>query len=516
MDRTGEGFVCDLSDRGISTVLGYTLVIAIIFSSVVGIVAIGTGTVLETQRHSEIDRAAHSMTLFDSRAALVALGTSNAQSLSFGQDSGSFEVRPDAGWMSIKHFNYTEGETEELVNTSLGAFVYVNDGTEIGYQGGGVWRADRQGAARMLSPPEFHYREATLTLPMIRTGGSVSTGNSPSVTISSSGTTRTVFPNSTDGSANGTGSPYDFPGDGRPYENPLRNGTVEVHVHSEYYEGWANYFRERTSGDVTVFHNNETVHLNLISVGGSVGAFPMPPENEGVDASGMGSGHPVTEFRLNISEGQTGGGENHWAMYSTNGYNEFELHVEPEFGASCEARLSVYYHNTSTNEHEEWQTDSLDSSSPAVTCTASGITLDLTSDASDIEYTEIQGTTGSGTKFCFGSDIRSTTADNTTLTEHAVDPGSNVYFDSTDGDTDEKSLNFTVNHYLSRLGTDYSLIVKDAQGNFCPSGSGSSSGGSDSIDEGASDGVLRYQEATGSEYIAFLHVTENEIDVDVN
>jgi hypothetical protein len=501
-------------ERAVSNVLGYIIVLTIIIASVVAIVALGSAALVDTQQQSELQRAEHSMTLFDSRAAMVALGTSDTQALNFGHDSGSFQADPDAGWLAIHHVDYTAGETEEVFNESLGALVYTNDDTRMAYQGGGVWRLDDQGAAQMLSPPEFHYRQATLTLPVIRIGGSQTSARSPTTTVKSTGDARLVFPNQTTGTANGTGAPYDYNGAGEPYYNPVGNGTVQVTIHSDYYQGWGTYFRERTTAQVEEFDSNSTVRITLISLAGSLGRFPMPNEDEGVEVSGMGAGHPVTDFRLNLSEGQTGGGENHWAMYSTEGYNEFEVHVEPDFGA-CEARISVYYHNSSSGVREEWQTDVLDeTTSSAVSCTNDYIEVDLTDDAESIEYSEIDGTTGSGTKFCFGPDIKDFSTDNpAVLDQHStVDPGS-----ISPGHTE--TLNFTVNHYLSRLGTSYTLTVKDAQGNFCPSGAGGGKGkgkggGSDSVDEGASFGVLDFQETSAARFITYLHVTENEIEID--
>ncbi|MEF8838025.1 MAG: hypothetical protein V5A18_00805 [Haloarculaceae archaeon] len=490
----------DSDQRGVSNALGFILLLAIVIGGTASVAILGASALSDTQQNSELERAELSMTLFDSRAAMVAIGSSDSQRIQFGQDSGHFETRPGESRLVIQHTNYTAGKTTELFNKSLGSFVYENGGTDIAYQGGGVWRLDPEGDAQMLSPPEFHFRDATLTLPIIRLGGEDSAGNPRAAGVSATRDARHVFPNET----------ASYPGISRSYLNPLRNGTVTVQVQSDYYTAWADYFRQRTAGEVKVFDGNQTVHVTLISVKGSLGRFDMPAENQGIEVDGMGGGHPVTDFQLNLSEGLTGGGENHWAMYSTDGFNQFEVHVEPDYG-SCEARVSVFYANASTGEHQEWQTDWLTSASDALSCTGSYLHLELSHDDPDIEYEDIDGVTGSGTKFCFGTTINDNSPDDPgTVGQHPVDPG-NISTGHV------KPLNFTINHYLSRLGANYELIVKDAQGNFCPSGAGPpGGGGSDTVDEDASYGVLRFPGAAGPEYITYLHVTENRIDVSLD
>ena len=84
-------------DRGQAGPLSYALVFAMILTGAT-VVLVGGGLALTSaQDQAETERAEHTMTLFDSRAAMVALGESGAQSVSFGQDSGTFETRPTDG-----------------------------------------------------------------------------------------------------------------------------------------------------------------------------------------------------------------------------------------------------------------------------------------------------------------------------------------------------------------------------------------------------------------------------------
>jgi len=44
---------------------------------------------------------------------------------------------------------------------------------------------------------------------------------------------------------------------------PLENGTIEIEVQSDYYEGWYEYLEQRTDGDTRIDHANRTVVSRL-------------------------------------------------------------------------------------------------------------------------------------------------------------------------------------------------------------------------------------------------------------
>jgi len=503
-------------DRGQSNVVGYLLVLAIIIGGTSLVVVLGADALQQTNSASELKRAEQTMTLLDSRAAMVALGTSDTQSLNVKQQSGQFETDPDAGYLSIKHVNYEDGETETVYNQSLGSVIYQNGDRRIAYQGGGVWRLDPRGEARMVSPPEFHYRGATLTLPIVTVQGQSSASGSPTVSVSSDGDARRVYPNtSADLSAsNRTGAPYNYSGTARHYQNPVKNGTVRVFVHSEYYQGWANYFEQRTSGEVRVYDANQTVRLTLVSLAGSLGQFPIPNEGVAQPVEGVGAGHPIQEFDLSLSTDQNFNGESHWSLYAAEDSKEVEIHVEMANGGGCRDARIAYYFN-SPSEYQEWETDWLDPSAgtdDAYECTSSGgseeLSFNLTSRNVQATYEDVSVSGQASGKWCFdvNQDSPNDPAD---IDQHSQDPGT-----INTGHTE--TLNFTTNHYLSRMGTNYDLKVQDSQGSSPPECDAQSNGngGSNMVEEGASVGVLEYTEASGAEFITYLHITENEIDVD--
>jgi hypothetical protein len=94
----------------------------------------------------------------------------------------------------------------------------------------------------MVSPPEYYYRGATLTLPIIRVDGSGAV----------SGTARgQITPGSTP-----TARAEDL-------DSPLQEGTVTVRVQSEYYEGWYEFLTQRAEGSTVIYHENNTVISEL-------------------------------------------------------------------------------------------------------------------------------------------------------------------------------------------------------------------------------------------------------------
>jgi hypothetical protein len=501
--------------RGVSTVVGYVVVTAMILVSVVVIVGFGSAALDDTMTRTEQRLAEHTMTLFDSRAAMVALGTSDTQSLSFSTDGGQVETRPDVGWLAVTHANYTGGKTETLFNESLGAVVYERGDSEIAYQGGGVWRSGESSPARMVSPPEFHYRGATLTLPVVRVTGTPSSGSSPRVRIESAADTTRIFPDATTGSQNATGAPYNATE--AAYENPIDSGRVEIEVHSPYYEGWAEYARQRTTADVTVSHSNETVRFVLESLAGSPGAFDVPLESNSLAVSGLGPGHPISEFELTLAA--DGNFQNtHWSLYSTEGGNEFEMHVHSPSqcsGGSYDEDLdvSLYYFNSSTDEVHQWQNAAITPGPDAavdVDCDAGELSVNFTNTKTTLTYQDIQ-MTGSNNKWCFGEHIADRRPPaSTQLNQHSEDGAVDVH----EGE-DSKSVNFTVNHYMSRMGTEFDLTVTDGAGNSeCLSEGGGQ--GSSNVLESASSGRLQYAESDDNRFLTYLHLTENRIELELD
>ncbi len=237
-----------IGKRGQSSPLGVILILAIVVSGTALTVALGAEAFGSTQNQLSIERAEKSMTQLDSQAAMVALGNSQVQEVSLATSSGdSYRVAENTGWMDVTYTNLTGGGSTTIMNESMGAIVYDNDDREIAYQGGGVWRSDGENNAVMVSPPEFHYREATLTLPLVTVSGDESIDGRA---VISRNTSQAYFPNE---STNGN------------FTNPLERSEVEVTVQSDYYRAWGTFFEQRTTGNVSYDHPNSRVTVDLVT-----------------------------------------------------------------------------------------------------------------------------------------------------------------------------------------------------------------------------------------------------------
>ncbi|WP_277553130.1 DUF7289 family protein [Halobaculum limi] len=293
MPTRGDG------QRAQGDVIGVVLLLAITITGATTVVAFGGDALGGIQDSATNGAAEQSLTQFDSKASLVAHGDSDSQSVTLaGSTSATRSVDPDAGWMNITIRNATTGAVERtLTNTTLGSVTYREGETTVAYQGGGVWTRTGNGSA-MISPPEFHYRGTTLTLPLVQVTGDTRLGSS--VVVRNTGSSTAVYPD-TEGAADLT--------------NPLDDGKVVVTVGSAYYEAWGQFFRDRTSGDVDVDHANETATIELIvpfdtdfdnvvatTAAGGISAVPGPPPSPYRTGVQQPSADDLIESKVNDCE----------------------------------------------------------------------------------------------------------------------------------------------------------------------------------------------------------------------
>lgn len=234
--------------RGQATTVGTVLIIAIVMACAVAIVAFGSATLDDAQGTAETERAVQSLSQFDSQAAKVALGDSTAQTIEV-PNHGDVRVNGTSGTISVELVDRPGAPDVAIVdNESLGAVIYQGE-TQVAYQGGGVWRRGPNGYVRMVSPPEFHYRQRdgttpTLTFPLVTVSGNGRVSRGLKITQSTAVSQR--FPNTT-------------------IKNPLDEGNIEVTVESEYAGGWATYFEERTEAGSVDYNGDETVVATLVT-----------------------------------------------------------------------------------------------------------------------------------------------------------------------------------------------------------------------------------------------------------
>lgn len=468
--------------RGQSEVLGVVLLL--------GITIIGTGTVVvmggqaldSTQSATEVESMGLSMTQFDAQAALVALGGSGSQVVDLSAvRNGRITIQPDAGSMTIIHKNYDGKDAGNdrtiLPETNLGAVVYENGVTTIAYQAGGVWQSSGRGSV-MLSPPEFHYREETLTLPLVTVdaAGSQSASGPVTASIEESGPIQKVYPNTTDNPA---------------FTNPVTNGHIVLKIQSTYYRAWANYFNQQTAANVQTYAENQTTVVSLYTLA-ATGTMEMPRSGQSVKIRGVKDTTDALDS-FNMTVAPTGGNNANfaqlqWGMHAETGTSQFEVFVQTDQGKLCKANnpsdvtATIYYNDKSTDAYEMWtkQFNANSTGGFTVECTDGTPALHMNF-TSNTEFTYQAG--GETEYFSPSGGLQeSTTIERTTYTA---------------GETAD--VDAVLSRYFYELRPDFELTVSDQN---------------DAVDPSASTLDLQY--AHTNQYVTYLHVTENGITISLS
>ncbi|WP_144799318.1 DUF7289 family protein [Halorubrum depositum] len=260
-------------DRAQSEVIGVVLLLGLTITAVGITVALGSTALADVQSSADVQRIEGAMTQVDSKASLVAHGGSTSQRVRLDPGrSADVRVDGDAGVMRIEVEAENEAGDLETVteNVTLGAMVYERGDDRVAYQGGGVWRSNA-GGSWMVSPPEFHYRGDTLTLPLVTIDGADGRLGDAAVVTGTSKHPEGLFPSEN-------------------VSNPLLGGNVTITVESEYAEAWGRFFETRTRANVTqvsptevrVALRTETVHPTLSASVSSVGRSRL--DTGGIDS----------------------------------------------------------------------------------------------------------------------------------------------------------------------------------------------------------------------------------------
>ncbi|UWG46973.1 putative pilin/flagellin [Halanaeroarchaeum sp. HSR-CO] len=483
--QTGDG---GAPARAQTETIGVVILIGVTVIASVALVAAGASVIDSTQRSAEDTYVERSLVQFDARADEVSLGESTMARSDFGDTKGfRVDVQENAGRMTIVHHDANGDDDEVIYDETLGAVRLQRGETTLAYQGGGVWRSDGAGTV-MVSKPAMNYRDQTLTFPVVRVQGSDSAmGAVRAVVRDGDYRTVPVFPNETATYASGV-----------PYQNTLRYGHVTVTVGGEYYDGWARYWREHTTGRVSVDHANRTADLDLYAYG-TLGSFQMPDEGEAIEVRGYAGAETLGNFSVDLAPDDTDAAQFdnlQWSMYAEEGDQQFEVHLRQGKRAhgegACKTQTvdaTVYYSETGGDTYEGWHADDAFTSE----CTdrdGDGVADETRLVANLTGETRLEQTELSSSHLTHFSPSGGT--------EISGDPGT---FAATcdDPDCDESApVGDLTGYYLAQLGMDFDIVVDDKS--------------SDTVNENASSGYIEYP---GEGRITYLHVTENTIDVEL-
>jgi len=235
------------SGRGQSELVGVTLLLLIVVLGSTVVALTGVQALDDNKQTVAVSQAEKSLQEFDSRSSDVTLGfdgeASQVAELQRGDGDGAYELERES-WIRVQIRDTSNGTVQKKVvnKTTMGSVVYRNDGTTLAFEGGGVWRSD-DGGSTMVSPPEFHFRDGTLTLPIVSVSGDRSPNGRVRVTRD--------------------GPPErKFPDESRNLTNRLRDGKVVVTVQSDYYRAWGRYFEENSNA--YVYYDDGANQVNAV------------------------------------------------------------------------------------------------------------------------------------------------------------------------------------------------------------------------------------------------------------
>lgn len=515
--------------RGQASVVGLALVVAMVILGTVAIVTFGNAAIDGAEDQSRLTRAEHSMTLFDSKAAQVGLGDTQVHTVNFGDDAGNYVVDESAGTISIIQLDYDDNTTNDdgdndvittydgnpgteddvyiLPPQPLGAVVHETEGAQVAYQGGGVWRKGDDGGVSMISPPEFHYRGLTLTLPIIQTKGSGSVAGTARATIEKSNSEVPVYPHPT--------KKYDHTGDS--FQNPIERGEVLIEIQSEYYKGWGKYFEDRTEGKVNYFPATDTVTVRLISLG-NLGDFQMPGDGGHLVVPGASDGHNSKELSIKVrpDDADSANFANlQWSFYAQSGSQQLEIHLKKSgSGTKCtsgstdiKADLTIYFSDDGGTTYHGWH----ESEAYEAQCADLNddgddeiyFEIDFIDDEDgDTEYDDLETNDPEMTyQSLSSSDLQHFSLSGASLdSSPKFDEHSSVGWEPVDPTTTTMTSDRLLNHYFGLLPNDFYLTVDDKN--------------SDTMNEGVSGGTFN-TEGSGK-FVTYLHVTRNEVKVTID
>lgn len=242
-----RSFVTDR--RAVSDVVAVALLIGVVLLGVSVIVLTAGAELGNSQAAVEVSQAERSLTQFDSAAERVATASTSTQRVDLGLrgNMGTLDVEPDTGSITVEHVDFAgDGNTTEVVNTTMGTVVYENGDATVGYQGGGVWRSDGDGSV-LVSPPEFTFNGKTLKMQVIETerGGSVHTD----VQLTRSSAPRERFPDAE-----------------KDLENKLEGSSIRITIQSRYYRAWGQFFEDDANTIVQYDHENQEIVVLFLAL----------------------------------------------------------------------------------------------------------------------------------------------------------------------------------------------------------------------------------------------------------
>jgi len=466
------------TDKAQSEVVGWLMAFAVLTATASLIFVSSYPYVTSSMKGSRLEVGEMQMTLLDYTASKTSLGDVPSQTVRFNLNDGSLIVEPGGNNLTIWAV-FKNGSLEEryvIYSGPIGRVIYSVNGMEIGYEGGGVWKKTGDSVV-MLTPPEFHFKMDTLTLPIIKidSQGSIGGKGIVGLNIRKEGVT-VYYPNTTNN---------------EKFVNPLVCNWLELELKSDFWRGWKTYFEERTDAEIThIDKENKSLRVIMATKSASVERTYLVPIH--LNRLNTSDPEPVKTFVINFKDLQS----NFDLIWRTNTDPELLiLFKKTKGGGNNTFQIAVVYGNDT--KYESWQTES-------------GISWDITDDSYSLNllddnitmvYQKPQGFTAP-TDFPFSNQPESPTW------TWGSDVNSTDYVSAEKGDwtaPPKKSLKEVIEHYLRVLAIQTSPDITISEDPKTPGSMGFNK------DLTTIELYLEQQPPV----ITYLHITEHRISIEI-
>ncbi|KGK98009.1 hypothetical protein LI82_09685 [Methanococcoides methylutens] len=484
------------SCEAVSAVVGFMLAFSLAIVAISAMLVYSVPVIFDMQDYAQVQRVEQGFTILDSRISKVALGESPLQTTSVSLMGGTVDVNSDDSDESKITIIITNNSMViDEFNCSLGTIEYKNNDRTVAYEGGGVWSDyGSEGGTVMISPPEFHYNGVTLTLPIIDLNGQSSSSGDGDIDITvTSDNEPTIL----------------YPIPNSPRENPVTYEQIDVYIKSQYYKAWADYADSLTYASATGIDSNKTAIIHFCTEPPQ-GTFDMPYEFR-VGMVNASEEKPIYDLHFYLEAA----GSNHQfspadqEIVATAGSRTLSYIFKKENGI----HVWVTYVDTEVGYAEKWycvnpipilekeievvELDKDGNVKKVKTVDKQYANLNLTDDSFYMKYKDDQGTYYDEYDSVSPDFSWNLTGPTTELPNYEIEYNSN----------NTLTINDLTQHYIK-------LMTKDGSIKFRTNVNPKDGTMQDTVDYDTSKLILNYDPL--GNYITYLHVTENELDVTID
>jgi len=264
MHARGQSLSDETADRAVSELMGYVLLIGIVFGGAITILIIGAPIMEGIQGQQADDTTERSMQEVDARlSSLSASGSTGATAFSIGGDSGEQiqgqpELVEDQGYINVT----VNRNATCSVEVDLDSIRVENDRGDVrAYEAGGLFLQSADGGVTIVTPPTVSIEDGHIDISVMNMTGTVDADS-----------TRALRNVTTSNADSRLAVETLLQGDCKRPDN------ITVQVKSDFYQAWGDHFNDETGYDVlsanpgdgssnlTVSGGKATLYLNQSSL----------------------------------------------------------------------------------------------------------------------------------------------------------------------------------------------------------------------------------------------------------